>query len=245
MHVGKLLRRLQPVRRPLAGPATMPADDSYLGKARAAGYGEAAVAAFEERIRGKSPEWLREHLTILDRPGPVTFKGRPLAQFDGTTCGTTSVLVARLLADPIYALSLTTDDDPEAFGRRLEAEQRRIHRTTNPAWPQRLGTSPWGARRGLAREVGRRYRLRWVDDTDENDLADTARAVSAATGPVPLLVGDLYPAHYLLVVGRTGTGLCVYDPAGGRLAEIPADPLALGDVTKFRHLHGVLLPISR
>ncbi|TQS45410.1 hypothetical protein [Cryptosporangium phraense] len=267
MHVGKLLyhldRRPRSISRarplataPAAAAATVtaamttagrvagPLEDEYLARARAAGHDPATIDAFADTIRGKPDDWLREHLTILDlgRTGPVTFRGQPLKQFDETTCGTTSVQVARILADPVYALSLTADDDPAAFGQRLIAEQQRLHRSTNRLWPQWLGTSPWGAGRGLAREAGYRATIAWVDDTDPESVRGAARAVREADRPVPLLVGNLYPAHYLLVVARLDDRLRVYNPAPGRLSDIPADRLDLGNATAFRHLHGVLLP---
>ena len=58
---------------------------------------------------------------------------------------------------------------------------------------------------------------------------------------MPLLVGDAYPAHYLLVVGHEDGRLLVYNPSGGHLIEVPATDLP-GRATAFHHLHGVLLP---
>ena len=251
--------------------AASPLERQYLEKAVAAGHDAPVITAFADRIRGRTPAWLRHHLTIVDpaRPGRVTHDGVPFAQTDGTTCGTTAVLLTRVLTDPVYALALTTGTDPEAgdpgqegpdpsdpdeparpdaFGQRLAAEQQRIHRVTNTAWPQALGTSPWGMRRGLAREAGARYGFRWTDDTDRRVLAAATRDALAAVDaghPVPLLVGNVYPAHYLLIVAHDEDHVLIYNPAGGRLAEVAVTDLRAGNlaaVTAFRHLHGVLLP---
>ncbi|EXG81037.1 hypothetical protein [Cryptosporangium arvum] len=224
--------------RTLAG-AGSPLERAYLWKALAAGHTVAAVETFAGRIRGRDSGWLRAHLSVVDpaRRGPVTFAGQPFAQTDGTTCGTTSIVVARALADPIYTLEITRD--PEAF----REEQRRLHGRTNPVWPEALGTSPWGMQRGLAAETGTRYDFHWTDDTKPRERSAAIRAVLAAVDagyPVPLLVGNTYPAHYLLVVAHDAGALLVYNPAGGRLTEVPADDILRATV--FRHLQGYLTP---
>lgn len=226
--------------------AASPLERAYLWKALAAGHGTSALTEFADRIRGRSPEWLRTHLSVIDpaRRGRIVVGGQPFAQTDGTTCGTTSIVVTRVLADPVYALRLTTDDDPGG----LADEQQRLHSRTNPIWPEAFGTSPWGMERGLAAETGTRYDFRWADDTDPDALSTATRDVLAAVDaghPVPLLVGNAYPAHYILVVSHDAGRLLVYNPAGGRLTEIGVDDLAagqLGGATAFRHLHGLLTP---
>ncbi|SHN21070.1 hypothetical protein [Cryptosporangium aurantiacum] len=172
------------------------------------------------------------------KPGPVTVAGRPFAQTDGTTCGTTAIMLARVLADPQYAQELA-DGGPDAFTQRLVAEQRRLHRWTNRLWPQALGTTPWGVRRGLAEQAGHRYRIRWTRSADK-----IVAAVDAGY-PVPLLVGNCYPAHYLLVVAHEADQLLVYNPAGGRLVPLTVDDLRTGrlsGVTAYRRTFAVLLP---
>ncbi|GAA0275897.1 hypothetical protein [Cryptosporangium japonicum] len=219
--------------------AASPLERAYLWKALAAGHDIATVTAFAEQIRGHNPTWLREHLSVLDpaRRGPVTFAGQPFAQTDGTTCGTTSIVVARALADPVYTLEITKD--PESF----REEQRRLHGRTNPIWPEALGTSPWGMERGLAAETGTRYAFHWTDDTNPRELSAATRNILTAVDaghPVPLLVGNTYPAHYLLAVAHDTDTLLVYNPAGGRLIEVPTDDIR--QATVFHHLQGYLTP---
>ncbi|GAA3384517.1 hypothetical protein [Cryptosporangium minutisporangium] len=182
------------------------------------------------------------------RVGPVTYAGRPFAQTDGTTCGTTAILLARVLADPEYARELTSGGGPEAFGQRLVTEQLRVRHRTNTVWPRALGTTPWGVRRGLAEETGDRYVVRWTIRTGRRARARTVDRVLAAVDagrPVPLLVGNLYPAHYLLVVAHRDDRVLIYNPAGGRVAGLRVDELRggrLAGVTAFRCLFAVLLP---
>ena len=62
---------------------------------------------------------------------------------------------------------------------------------------------------------------------------------------MPLLVGNVYPAHYLLVVGHEADTLFVYNPSGGRQTGIAVEDLRAGRLTgttAFRHLHGILTP---
>ncbi|MFG1925861.1 hypothetical protein [Cryptosporangium sp. NPDC048952] len=236
--------------------AASDAERDYLLKALAAGNSVPAVVAFAEKLRGRPEEWLRTHLTLLDptTPGTVTYRGARFAQTDQTTCGTTTVMAARLLADPIYAFRLTTGDrpddptstSPEAYERRLVAEQKSLRGWTNRLWPEVLGTTPWGVRRGLS-HLAVRYTVHWADDTDDRDIAAAGAAI--ATGldsghPVPLLVGDFYPAHYLLAVSRTDQRIRVYNPANARVVDTHLDDVrrGIGDATNFRHLHGYLIP---
>jgi hypothetical protein len=88
-----------------------PAAQEYLAEAFAAGHSVPEIAAFATVIAGHGPLWLRSRLRPIDAddPGPVRFHGSSINQFDDTTCGSTSVVAARALVDPLYALHLTTE----------------------------------------------------------------------------------------------------------------------------------------
>ncbi len=77
--------------------------------------------------------------------------GARVDQYDNYTYGTTSLIMTRAAADPLYALTFTEGIDdlserarlPE-FERRFSAEQARVHDETNVLYPEFIGTSPMG-----------------------------------------------------------------------------------------------------
>ncbi|HEY0699827.1 MAG TPA: hypothetical protein VGD43_18695, partial [Micromonospora sp.] len=231
---------------------------AYLVKAIGAGHGAGTLREFAAAVRGRDAGWLHHHLTLLDRGGPGQQDrfGVEVDQFDPFTCGTTSAIVARAEADPVYALALTRGLEPpydardrEEFDRRLSAEQRRVHRETTRWWPRRLGTLPAGVTGWLDRHVpGVRHRWRPVDDTDPRDvsgaLRDVLRAVDAGHA-VPVLVGGAVPRHYVLVVGHSGADLLIFEPTSGdTVRATAADVLAgrLAGAAGFDHVQAVVLP---
>ena len=100
-----------------------------------------------------------------------------LRQSSRTTCGSVSLLVARMLADPGYAgwILEGVDDrgaaNDETVQARFAAAERAVKDRTNamlgpvgvqPPWPHGLGTPPWGAAHEMTRITGLRYRARYV-----------------------------------------------------------------------------------
>jgi hypothetical protein len=168
--------------------------------------------------------------------------------------------MARALADPLYALYLTNgggagDNPPNAgalFGDRLRAEEQRIHDSTNLVWPQSLGTPPWGVsdELNLHREAfGTDFTWRLVDDTDSGSVNQALRdAVTAVDGgqPVPVLIGDSVPRHYVLMVGHDGDDLLFYNPSGA-VTRVSEQDFRDGNMSAlgFRHVQGVITPTGQ
>ncbi|WP_226925522.1 hypothetical protein, partial [Georgenia thermotolerans] len=157
---------------------------------------------------------------------------------------------------------------------RLAAAQHHLKRRTGaralgPApWPARLGTPPWTAARE-ARFPGVRYRSVPLDDasTRAAALLTSVHRATLAGVPVPLYTGGdvrrglatAVPRHVVLAVpppaaaahrGHDDAGrpaLHLYEPAGGRVHEVPVADLlgrtephpALGGWT---HVVWVVLP---
>jgi hypothetical protein len=241
----------------LAG-ATSPEERAYLMKAFAAGHSVTEIAAFDQQIRAKTPIWLRAHLSLVDpgTSGQTTFFETVIKQFDGTTCGSTSIVIARAMTDPLYALQLTTGGDTDdhhetykQFGERLAAEEQRTHDSTNTIWPQAIGTAPWGVAGELtdhASSLGTGYDWHLVDDTNPRSvdwaLNDAVRSVDDGQ-PVPVLIGDGYPRHYVLMVGHEGDDLIFYNPSG-EVTRISEQDFRDGrmDELGFKHVQGVITP---
>ncbi|WP_338676574.1 peptidoglycan-binding protein [Streptomyces sp. SCSIO 30461] len=129
--------------------AKTPQERAYLVKALAAGYDVDEVGRFRDKIHGKDPYWLQQHLSPIvtagdskvdeglkdDRSNRNTdyqeFGDEAWSQ-EGNTCVPASTVTARAMVDPVYALELTggpsgQEDDPGAFRDRLRDEQLRLH----------------------------------------------------------------------------------------------------------------------
>jgi len=235
-------------------------EQAYLLKVVVAGHSGPELDRFAGAIRGKPPTWLHNHLTLLDRGGPVeqTRFGADVDQYDDYTCGTTSLIVSRAETDPLYAFRFTEGlEDPvsradkDEFDRRLSAEQNRVHDATNLIWPQWLGTSPHGMADWMNQQsaaTGVHYDHRLVDDTDHRDVSGALRDVVTAVDrghPVPILVGGPIPRHYVIVVGHEGDHLLIFDPAYGRTVQVPSADFVdgrMGEHAGFDHVQAVVVP---
>ena len=241
--------------------SSSPQERGYLLKAFAAGHSLDELHAFGTHIHGRDPDWLRQHLSLLDpgQPGAVTFNGANVEQFDHTTCGATSIVVARAMIDPVYSLQLTAGGDPDApaadsadaFTARLKAEEQRLHDSTNTLWPQRLGTTPWGVSGALnahADAAGTGYDWHVVDDTDDRSVNPALHGAVAAVDqgyPVPVLIGDSYPQHYVLLVGHDGSDLLFYQPEHpGEVVRVGEQDFRNGNMSAlgYRHVQAVITP---
>jgi hypothetical protein len=234
---------------------------AYLLKALAVGHPVDQLVEFAGQLQGRTQEWLRGHLTLVDQvvPGQVVYQGRALTQEDQTTCGSTAIVVARAIVDPMYAFMLTTGGDPDgpgssgpAFAARVADEERRVHRATNALWPRFAGTPPWGVVTALNERTaaaGLVYRSRML--LTEVTAGARARMVSVALAaldagyPVPLLTGDLLPRHYVLLVGRDDDGVLIYQPADGQVLWVSVEEFRHGDLSAvfgYPNVKGVFTP---
>ena len=231
-------------------------DRPYVLEAFAAGHSADEVVRFAELIRGRSPDWLSTHLSLIDpaEPGPVTYNGSRVRQTDETTCGSMVILMARAIADPLYTLYLTTGDsnDPaEAtaarFHARLVTEEHRIHEATNTFWPQRLGSTPAGVSGELNRHadaLGTRYDVRLIGRARGNPALRDAVTAAQNGQPVPVLIGNWIPRHYVLLIGRDEGDLLVYEPTKGRVVRVGVQAFLDGSVSAlaYQHVKAVITP---
>lgn len=217
------------------------------------------IAEFAAAIAGREPAWLRYHLRPLDpaESGPVRFRGNSISQYDDTTCGSTVIMAARAVVDPLYALRLTMGGRPDSgvesddgFTRRLEAQEQRIHDETNRLWPQRAGTPPWGISALLNQDpaaLGAHHRWAAVVPAVAWPAGPVMKRALAAADegyPVPILIGNLIPRHYVLLLRHDAWGATFYEPAGGDLIDIATVDLERRDFSElgWPHLHGAILP---
>lgn len=142
-----------------------------------------------------------------------------LRQPDARSCAPACLVAARMLYDPAYAAGVSAAN--------FRAEVLELHRqVTGPVdargalqlpWPRALGTPPWAVAHQLsAFDAERTYTARpAVSRANAFDRLATADAPSA------LYVGSRrLPRHVVLVVSAGDDWLRVYEPSGGRLADV-------------------------
>ncbi|GAA2487163.1 hypothetical protein GCM10009858_26370 [Terrabacter carboxydivorans] len=170
-------------------------------------------------------------------------------QQTSTTCGSASLTVARMLANPAFARWVrdgtprdpregeTPDSGTEA--QRFAAYEQVVAARTNalvgpgrrlqPPWPRALGTPPWGAAKELelgASDPTAAYAVSWFRLRGRVGLGHTyadLRARVRPGRPALLYVGNAWaPRHVVLVLPPTAEQeLDVYEPSAGRVVDLP------------------------
>jgi hypothetical protein len=171
------------------------------------------VAGLQELPRPGAPR----HPLPTD-PAALAFVAHtPLRQPDRTSCGSSVIVMLRLLRDPAYADRVLGAPDP---GARFGEEALAVRRRTNAAldrfgrlqlpWPASLGTRP----AALVRDLGDDLVNRVVDPQHPGRAYD---ALARAGEPVVLYVGEgSWMQHIVLVIRADPERLTVYDPACGQ-----------------------------
>jgi hypothetical protein len=179
------------------------------------------------------------------RLDPLTYH---LRQRSSTTCGSASLLVARAMADPVFArwLLLGVDDDTgtpsdEPVADRFATAEQTVKHSTNALlgptglqvpWPPALGTPPWGAAHEMTRITGLRHRARYVGPDSPTARAagyDAVAGTVAAGRTAPMFVGDgAVPRHVVLALGHDDDALRLYEPASGDVVTLARDQYVKG-----------------
>ena len=163
-------------------------------------------------------------------PDPIAHVGA-FVQPDQTTCGSATLVVARMLNDPGYAARVL-GSDPADLRAWFAREALSMHRRTNRCWPLFWGTTPRAVARQMSRRVdgsgvaGAAYFVRYVDAKDRGGVFD---AITRAVGDghaTPVYTYDvrngrrLSGAHVTLAIQTSGAGLLIYDPARGAIVAV-------------------------
>jgi len=162
-----------------------------------------------------------------------------LVQPDRTTCGSSVLVVARLLGDPSYAAFLVEGATPAAVHHtaatirdRFDRETLAMHRVTagfhgsdgrwQLPWPRALGTSPWALAREMTARAGQRagrHAARLILPGQRSRTFERIVSLAGAGHAVPLYVGNRWsPRHVVLVLPTADLPwdqILVYDPATG------------------------------
>ncbi|MDT0381891.1 peptidoglycan-binding protein [Streptomyces sp. DSM 42041] len=250
-HLEKMSPQEQAAFERMLADSGSPQERAYLVKALAAGYSLDEVEEFRDKIHDKDPVWLQEHLSPITTAGDSlvdegtaadgsnnnkdqqTFNGERWSQ-EGSTCVPSTVVTARALVDPVYALELTggpsgQEDDPEAFRERLGDEQTRLHEDGDGNYEYGLFGEPSGmdndgkteiSNNEISPHTGSEYELQEVrsEDARRDVLPEIEKSVAEGK-PVPIGVegynedGDR-SGHSMMIIGQQGDMLQVYNPWG-------------------------------
>lgn len=219
------------------------AERAWIMAGVAAGLTGAALTRYVSRLRGMSERQ-------MDDLDPTR---HPLRQPDGTTCGSSSLVMARMRNDPAYAMWITTGYNPEtgqttpgSAQDRFDSEAQKMHDRTNAAhdrdgdrqwpYPEAIGTAPWAVANEMSAEggsgvPGTEYDVRTVDPDDRRASYQAMTAAVEDGHSVPLYVGNsLAPGHVVLVTGADDGRLTVYDPASGDTVHVSRDEFVKGEL---------------
>ena len=233
----------QAVRDALAG-ARSDEERAWILAGVASGLTGAALANYLAKLHTMSPA----QLDGLSPPTDGTY-----SQPDPTTCGSSSLVMSRMLNDPAYALWIETGydpatgvTDPRTPDQRFADESIAMHERTNAArdragdlqlpWPEAAGTQPWALANEMSAQdgsgaPGRDYDVQTVAPGDRGATYDRIADAVEDGHHVPLYVGDTTrPGHVVLVTGSDGDSLRIYDPATGREQTVSRDDFARGDL---------------
>lgn len=214
------------------------------------------------RLLEVTTTWLRDALagwSGLEHPPapvptapPAAARTPPpgLVQPDRTTCGSASLVVARLLGDATYAGWLASGEvagrapDARTAARRFADEVLATHARTSRwsdaagrrriGWPRALGTTPWAVARELTATggtapVGTPHRVLAISPRHRSRAYAAVLATVARGHAVPLFVGNrLLPRHVVLAFAGDERALTAYDPATGRSVRLPRDDFSRG-----------------
>jgi len=153
------------------------------------------------------------------RPSTTTLPAG-LRQPDNDSCGATSVVVARMLRDPVWAAEIRP-----RFGEVVQETHRSFH-----GWPRRWGTAFWSVAHQLHEIEGVRYTL-WplwgIGYLSAGRAFDQLHAAALRGRFGGLYVGTrLLPRHVALVVTTEGADLLAFDPADGALRRVTREQFA-------------------
>ena len=177
---------------------------------------------------------------------PSTFRGPGAVQPDQTTCGSSCLVMSRMINHPAYAKYVATGYDPATAATDARSPRQRfadqsleMHERTNAGtdragnrqmrWPKRYGTQPWALANEMSAEggsgvPGTTYQVDAVRFEDSGSSFDKMVGASRAGHTVPVYVGNkIRPGHIVLVTATDGDSLTFYEPSSGRTVNVTRD----------------------
>lgn len=220
-----------------------PERKAWILAAIGSGLSGTALVAYARRLASLNPEQVRA-LDPIREDNACQF-----VQPDGATCGSSVIVMSRMLNDPAYAMYIQTGIDPRGVlpdatgtspGKRFGDAALAMHDETNRWWPKFLGTLPGAVDDQMSHPdhpagvPGTTYRSRLVDPKAPEVTYDAILDAVSRGHIVPLYCyGINQPgtgAHVTLIVGASGDTVTVYDPGRGGTFTMTRDEFNRGDL---------------
>lgn len=229
----------------LLGEAADPEKKAWILAAIGSGLTGTALAAYASQLASLDSD----QMGVLD---PLSAKnvGR-FTQPDRTTCGSSTIVMSRMINDPAYAMYIQTGIDPrgvlpDATGtspeKRFGNAALAMHDETNQWWPQAWGTLPQAVDDQMSHPdhpagvPGTTYRSRLVDLSAPEPTYDAILDAVSRGHTVPLYsYGINEPgsgAHVTLVVGASGDTVTVYEPGKGKFVTMTRNEFNQADLRR-------------
>jgi hypothetical protein len=179
--------------------------------------------------------------------------GDQFVQPDQTTCGSSSLVMAKMINTPVYGDGVLApgDDgsiDLAAVKARFAEAVLAMHRTTGGwkdtsgawqlPWPTQLGTPPWAVARQLtvgggSGRPGVKYQAHLANPRALGETYDAITAAVDGGDCVALFIGDdIMARHVVLVTGRDDAdGLSIYDPSSGEWVSASRSDYVGGNIS--------------
>ncbi|MBM0124783.1 hypothetical protein [Pimelobacter simplex] len=142
-----------------------------------------------------------------------------LRQPDARSCGAASVLGARAL---LTSWRPANPEDDITEEHRLLTSSRSPRDRFQLPWPRALGTPPWAVANALRALTGEHVAT--VVVRPRPAIGYDVLREQLRSRPVGVYLGSrCLPRHVVLAVRATATGVEVFDPATGRLVDVPAE----------------------
>ncbi|NRQ50116.1 WXG100 family type VII secretion target [Aeromicrobium stalagmiti] len=203
-----------------------------------------------DKYAGQLATMTPEQIDALD---PGTADDGTYTQPDQTTCGSSTLVMSKMLNDPAYAMYIATGHHPVTGetsdlspSELFDQESLDMHEQTNGLtdhdddlqvpWPGPFGTSPSGVIHQMGGDGGSGIPGSTYDTdlTDPSSPAADYDSIVAATQDgetVPLYVGDeKIPRHVVLVTSSSDDSLTIYEPSAGETITVSRDDFENGTV---------------
>lgn len=184
------------------------------------------LESYANQLSSLTPAQLRD----IDPTNPASVS--QYTQPDGTTCGSSSIVMSRMLNDPAYAMYIQTGIDPRGIlpdqsgmtvQERFHHEALKMHDTTNTWWPQALGTLPGAVDEQMSHPdtpagvPGTTYEYSLIDPKSPDQSYDAIVDAVSKGHTVPMYAYGINGtsgsgAHVTLVVAADQDTITVYNP---------------------------------
>lgn len=172
---------------------------------------------------------------MIDEHWVQQVRRRKLRQPDQRSCGPSSLVVARMVTDPVYAEQVADSFEDEVLSVHGRATgPRAVTGALQLPWPRSLGTPPWAVANHLS-VTGTPYRSRPARLSRSRGFDQLVEALARGL-PAPFFVGNRWlPRHVVLALAPVDApddadAFDCYDPASGSVSRVTRESFTQGSL---------------